>query len=556
MLFGGSSLIRQIGKLRIRLYPNTGGNDLTPHHGLYFREPHRGKTILHTNREVVKMLFSKTLVPTARENPRGISDQSVAKLARAGFVVPDQESRRLELLPMGFMLWKKVISVVSDLARESGFQVVSFDDLGKGSDSISGKIVTSYRHLPLSFIGGDVKKLDAAGFAAEKELSKEVRDAFIAIAAQTAGMAGLKVFFGESEGGEVTYASVPCEKGSWYGRSGFVCNSCSWCGDESSPLSLPEAPSGGDAPLEEVETPGADTIAELCRQLGTEPRETLKTMFYAVGTGDAKEIVAVLARGDHQINDVKLSQVLGGKDVRFADPLEIREAVGDLAGYLGPVGLPGSIRVIADRHVEGCRRLVAGANRPGFHIMNVCWGRDFEARLVADIVSVDESFPCPSCGASISPANIATVASARIGKGASQLSFQDDAGHSCLATRWEGSISMDPLVLAIAGGEKTPSGFAPLDVNVVIASMRNDDAVGLAHLIAEKLEDRGLKVLIDDRDERAGVKFSDAELLGIPVTIVAGRESAERVVEVWQPDGTRGEMPADAAIERAVRWVR
>jgi prolyl-tRNA synthetase len=502
------------------------------------------------------MLFSKILVPTARENPRGISDQAVAKLARAGFVVPDQESKTVELLPMGFLLWEKVASAMADLARDGGFQVVSFEDIAEGADSISGRFVTSYRHLPLSFLGGDARRWDAVGFASDEGSSKEVRNIFMSIAAETARMAGLDVYFGESEGGEVTYASVLCGKGSWYGRNGFVCSSCSWCGDDSSPLSLPEAQGGDDAPLKEVETPGADTIAELCRQLGTEPRETLKTMFYAVESGDAKEIVAVLARGDHQINDRKLSHVLGGRAVRFADPLEIREAVGDLAGYLGPVGLPGGIRVIADRHVEGCRRLVAGANKPGFHIMNVCWGRDFEPRLVADIVSVDGTFPCPSCGASISPANIARVSSARIGNGTSQLSFQDDAGRPCLASRWEGSISLVPLVLSIAGGEKMPARFAPLDVNVVIASMRNDDAVGLGHSISEKLQERGLKVLVDDRDERAGVKFSDAELLGIPVTIVAGRESAESVVEAWQPDGTRGELPADAAIEQAVRWLR
>jgi len=86
--------------------------------------------------------------------------------------------------------------------------------------------------------------------------------------------------------------------------------------------------------------------------------------------------------------------------------------------------------------------------------------------------------------------------------------------------------------------------------------MQNDDAVSLGNIIAERLEERGLRVLLDDRNERAGVKFSDAELLGIPVTVVAGRESADSIVEVWQPDGSRGELPADAVIDNVLNWIR
>jgi prolyl-tRNA synthetase len=101
-----------------------------------------------------------------------------------------------------------------------------------------------------------------------------------------------------------------------------------------------------------------------------------------------------------------------------------------------------------------------------------------------------------------------------------------------------------------------PSRFAPFEANVLIASMKNDDAVSLGNILAERLEEKGIRVLLDDRDERAGVKFSDAELIGAPVTIVAGREASEGVVEAWMPDGSRGELPADAVPDQVLRWVR
>lgn len=502
------------------------------------------------------MRFSKTLIPTTREAPKSISDPAVARLTRAGYLIPDQEKKAFSLLPMGVLLCERVISAAAGLAREAGFHVVGFEDLAGDSLEISQKLVKSYRQLPLSFFGGDLRRWNASGFAADRDSAVAVRDDFLGIASEIARMAGLTLFEGETVDGARKYVSLPCDKGSWHGRSGFVCSSCGWCGDDASPVSAPRPFLKEEAPLGEVETPGADTIAELCRQLGVGPSGTLKTMFYAAESAGNKEIVAVLARGDHQINDRKLSHVLGGGVVRFADPLEIREAVGDLAGYLGPVGLPPAIRVFADRHVEGCCNLAAGANRPGFHLLNACWGRDFKTDNVEDIVSLQENFPCPLCGVEIKPSHLARVSIAGVEPGSSNLSFQGDGGSTRAAFRWDGSLCIMPLVLAIAGGERIPAKFTPFDVNVVIASMQNDDAVALGHSMAEKLEGKGLRVLIDDRDERAGVKFSDAELLCVPVTIVAGREAADGIVEVWQPDGSRGELPADAAVEQTARWVR
>ncbi len=502
------------------------------------------------------MRFSKTLIPTTRETPKNISDPAVARLARAGYIIPDQDRRTVSLLPMGVLLWERVISGVADLAREAGFQIVGFEDLAGDALAVSQKLVKSYRQLPLSFLGGDIRRVDAAGFAADLDSAFTARDAFLEIAREIAGMAGLAAYSGETTGGARKYVSLPCEKGSWHAASGFICSSCQWCGDEASPSPSPEPYREEEAPLQEVETPGADTIVELCRQLDIAPARTLKTMFYAAETPGNKEIVVVLARGDHQINDRKLSHVLGSAVVRFADPLEIREAVGDLAGYLGPVGLSSGIRVFADLHVEGCRNLVVGANKPDFHLLNACWGRDFKAGRVVDIVSLQEDIPCPDCGSAVLPAHLARISVAGVEPEVSGLTFQGDGGAPRAAFRWDGNLCLNILIFAMTRAEGFPARFAPFDVNVVIASMKNDDAVALGHTLLERLEARGLRVLLDDREERAGVKFSDAELLGIPVTVIAGREASEGIVETWLPDGSRSELPADAVIEHAIRLIQ
>lgn len=502
------------------------------------------------------MFFSKTFIPTAREAQKNITDRSVAHLSRAGYIAADQETRALRLLPLGFMLWERVRSDALALAREAGLQVAGFEDVPEDAMTVSRKFVKSYRQLPLTFFSGDIKRWMASGLAPDADSAADTRDRFLEMAGTLCRNAGLIPRSGETIEDGRKYISLSSEKGAWFAKEGFVCSSCSWCGDDASPVGPVQSPGGAAGPIEEVETPGADTIAELCRQLGVDPAATLKTMFYAAEHGGTKEVVAVLARGDHQINDRKLSHVLGGAVVRFADPLEIREAVGDLAGYLGPLGLPGEIRVFADRHVEGSQGLVTGANKPGYHLLNVCWGRDFSSSVVADLVSMQEDLPCPACGSPIVPSHLTRIAVAGTGSEPSGLTFQGEGGAACDAYAWEGTLRMTPLVLAIAGGERIPSRYAPFDVNVLIASMQNDDAVGLGNLIAERLEEKGLRVLLDERNERAGVKFSDAELLGFPVTIVAGRESSEGVVEAWLPDGSRGEMPSDKVIEQVLRWVR
>ncbi|MEA3508404.1 MAG: YbaK/EbsC family protein [Synergistota bacterium] len=496
------------------------------------------------------MRLSKMLLPTVKDAPRGVTDPTVVRLLRAGAVTADPRGRNLGLLPMGVTLWTHMASRIGERALEAGFQPVDIRPLNKSVLPLAGRLVKSYRHLPLTFILNDLRECSAAGLAPDAETLEKMTDLFLDLAGPL--FEGLDVLEGEgvSEAEPVRYRAVRAPAGSWLSFDGMACTACSWCGDASSPTAPPAPAETAEAgPLEDVETPGADTIVELCRQLDISPEITLKTMFYAVETQEGKEILAVLVSGRHQINEAKLAALLGGASVRFADPLEIREAVGDLAGYLGPVGLPKNVRILADSHVEGGQGFVVGANKPGFHTRNACWGRDFKASLIADIISMESGFTCPRCGAPLQETGLVKTAETTRFPVETDLAFQDESGANRNAMLWTGSISVDAVVLSAAPKEGPMRRAAsPWDVNMLIASMKNEDAVKLGETLQKELASAGFSVLLDDRNERAGSKFSDAELLGLPVTLVAGRGASEGKLELWKPDGTRDEITTAQAL--------
>jgi len=496
------------------------------------------------------MRLSKMLLPTVKDAPKGVTDPTVVRLLRAGAVTADPRGKNLGLLPMGVTLWAHMASRITERALEAGFQPVDIRPLNGSVLPLAGRLVKSYRHLPLTFILNDLRECSAAGLAPDADTLNKMTDLFLDLPGPL--FEGLDVLEGEGVSGAVPvrYRAVRAPAGSWLSFDGMACTACSWCGDASAPVAGPAPDETAEpGPLENVETPGADTITELCRQLDIPPEITLKTMFYAAETGKGKEILAVLVRGHHQINEEKLAAVLEGAQVRFADPLEIREAVGDLAGYLGPVGLPKNVRIIADRHVEGGRGFVVGANKPGFHTRNACWGRDFKASLTADLISMESGFVCPRCGAPLQETGLVKTAETTKLPVETDLAFQDESGANRNAMLWTGKISMDAVVLSAAPQEgPMRRASSPWDVNMLIASMKNEDAVKLGETLQKELASAGFRVLLDDRNERAGSKFSDAELLGLPVTLVAGRGAAEGKLELWKPDGSRDEITTAQAL--------
>jgi prolyl-tRNA synthetase len=315
-----------------------------------------------------------------------------------------------------------------------------------------------------------------------------------------------------------------------------------------------------DAP-EEVHTPGFRTIDEVGAFLQTQPHHQMKTMAYIVEhpDADAKQLkvvgktraVVAFLRGDHQLNETKLSAIALG-ELRPMTPEEIEEVFKAPAGYLGPIGLeaaphprkPG-VLVVLDAALEGRTNLIAGANKAEFHLRNVTPGRDFKPTLIADIRNINEGEPDPIAGEPL-----------RLGKAV-------EIGHIFkLGTKY--TESMGSRVLNADGKEVTPimgcygigieriltaaiessaakfggeqyalaPSIAPYQVIVTITNVRDEPLLEAGEKIAVELEAAGIDVLLDDRDERAGVKFKDAELIGVPLRINIGKKLTEGQVEL------------------------
>jgi prolyl-tRNA synthetase len=341
-----------------------------------------------------------------------------------------------------------------------------------------------------------------------------------------------------------------------------------------------------DAP-EEVHTPGFRTIDEVGAFLKTEPHHQLKTMAYIVehkDTGakeDTKQIntvgktraVVAFLRGDHQLNETKLSAIALG-ELRPMTPEEIAATFQAPAGYLGPIGLqaaphprkPG-ILIVLDKALEGRTNLIAGANKEEFHLRNVTPGRDFKPTLIADIRNINEGELDPiggqplrlgkaveighifklgtkyteSMGSRVLDANgkevtpimgcygigIERILTAAIESSAAKFATNSGAPSSPTASSSAKVGSQD----ASESFALSPT-IAPYQVIVTITNVRETDLLAAGEKIAQDLTTAGIDVLLDDRDERAGVKFKDAELIGVPYRINIGKKLSEGAVEL------------------------
>jgi prolyl-tRNA synthetase len=283
-------------------------------------------------------------------------------------------------------------------------------------------------------------------------------------------------------------------------------------------------PASLDAP-EQIETPGVTTIEALAEMLGIDETATSKAMPV---TKDDGTVVLALVRGDDRLEEAKLAAALGVAS-RPATVEEIRAAFGADPGSLGPVGFAGEI--VADETLrEG--QFVAGANRTGWHLRGVEAGRDFQARF-ADIRVPKEGDTCPNCGGALSFQTaievghifkLGTTYSSALG-----ATFLDEDGQERVLVM--GSYGIGPgRVLAAAVeqnhddlGIRWPAGIAPYDVHVVV--LPGAEEIGVQ--AAERLSAAGADVLLDDRDLRAGEKFADADLIGLPLRVTAGKKSLE-----------------------------
>jgi prolyl-tRNA synthetase len=380
---------------------------------------------------------------------------------------------------------------------------------------------------------------------------------FVAVEADSGAMGGSRSqeFMVYTDAGEDLIASCPV---------------CGYAANLEKATSLLEpvtemAPTGDGMP-ELVETPGCAAISDVAEFFKISPASDVKCVAYMAlkhaadskkgGVKDTWHGVAAFLRGDHQVNETKLLGAIGAAELRTMQAEELTQFMNGPAGYLGPVGLNPDktplgegLTVVVDKSLEGRRNLVAGANKQDYHLRNVTPGRDFGWTLLADIRSVNEGEACPAtsenganCGGKLVVGKAVEVGHIfKLGykytesMGARVL---DENGKEVMPIMGCYGIGIERILTAAIEGSNDANGFwlpasiAPFTVVVTVTNVSDAALREAGEKLAAELEAEGLDVLLDDRDERAGVKFKDADLVGIPYRINVGKKAAAGQVEL------------------------
>ncbi len=349
------------------------------------------------------------------------------------------------------------------------------------------------------------------------------------------------------------------------GEDGIAyCDCCGYAANYEKAECVPEEKEfdDGDFDMEKVLTPNVHTINELVEFFGTKPYVFAKTIIYKADD----KYIAAMVRGDREINEVKLKNLVGCvDDLELAEPFMVREITHAEVGFAGPVGL--DIDVYVDKEVAMMKNFIIGANETGYHYKNCNINKDFTPTVVADIRVIETGDKCPKCGKPVKTAQgievghifkLGTKYSDALG-----LTYTDETGvpktvimgcygigvTRCIAAAVEQGHDDNGIVL--------PPAIAPFHAIVIPVNDKNEEQMQMAEKIYEELKSKGIETLLDDRSERVGVKFKDADLVGIPLKIVVGKKCGEGIVEYKKrTDDAAVDMEVSAAIDAACEYIK
>ncbi|MDR3049543.1 MAG: proline--tRNA ligase [Elusimicrobiota bacterium] len=532
------------------------------------------------------MYFSKMFIPTLKEAPSDADIVSAKLMIRAG-MIRKLASGLYEYLPLGLKSIRKVEQIIREELNAIGGQEVSmplimpkemWEETGRWSvygkelfrlkdrknaefclaptheeaiTDLARREIRSYRQLPVMFHQFTEKfrdeirprfgimrsreflMSDAYSFHAdEADLERYYRDIFAAYE-RICKRCGFKFRPVEAASGAIggsyshefmVLADTGEEEIAWC-SCGYGANS------EKAECLKREIAKENPLPKKEIETPNAGTIEEVSKLLNSNAEKFIKTLIYLA---DGKAI-AVLVRGDDEINEIKLQSILCANEIVLADEQTVQKITNAPIGFAGPIGL-NNIQIIADLTVPEIPNAITGANKKDFHIKNVNYDRDYKADIIADIRKVRHDDICPRCK-----------------KEKLQFSRGIEIGHTFkLGVKYSKSMNAvyldtngkeNPVVMGCYGigvsrilaatieqshdenGIIWTDNIAPFEVLIVPINFADAKTKEIVKLIYKELTDKGLEVLIDDRDERAGVKFKDADLIGIPYRITIGEKA-------------------------------
>jgi len=338
------------------------------------------------------------------------------------------------------------------------------------------------------------------------------------------------------------------------------CDECGYAAnEEKAGWTRPAPETSEELAIEKIHTPDVKTIEELCGYLNCGPDAFVKTILYNI---DGK-FVAAMCRGDRDINETKLGNLYDATEMELAAFADVEMITGAKVGFAGPVGLKQKIDIVVDPEVEGMKNFVVGACETDYHFKNVNIGRDFKADKVADITNAKAGDICPKCG----KGKLGMARGVEVGhifklgtkySDALGCVYLDNNGkeHSMVMGCY--GIGVSRVLAAIIeqyhddDGIIWPTVVAPYKIIVVPTKANDEELMTVANKIYDDLTKAGCEVLIDDRNERPGVKFKDADLIGIPLRITVGRRAGEGIVEVKRRDSQEtSEITVDEAIKLA-----
>ncbi len=566
------------------------------------------------------MRYSDYLLPTLKETPADAEIISHQLMLRAGMI------RKLaagiyNYLPMGLRAIRKVEQIVreemnragavellmpmvvpAELWQESGRweqygkELLRFADR-KDSDFCLGptheEVITdlvrgtvrSYRQLPLNLYQIQSKFRDEVRprfglmrgreFIMKDAYSFDLDEAGADLAYEKMYQAYRRIF----ERCGLKFRAVEADTGNIGGSSSHEfmvlaesgedaivsCSGCAYAANvEKAELTI-RTPSVAEpqAELAKVPTPGCRTIEEVAAFLKVGRERLVKTLIVQT---DGGEILAVLLRGDHELNDIKLCRLLGCSEVKLADDETVRDITGAPVGFAGPFGL--NLRVLADQAVAEMVDFIAGANQADMHFTGVACGRDFAMPTFADLRLAKAGDACPRCGAVLElwrgievghVFKLGTQYSAALG-----ATVLDDRGQERDLFMGCYGIGVGRTVAAAIeqnhdrNGIVFPLSIAPFQVLITVVNPREEDVLAAANDLYRQLDGAGIEVLLDDRDERPGSKFKDADLIGIPLRVTIGsRGLTEGAVELQErASGQRSMLPLAEAAGLLAEQVR
>ncbi len=340
------------------------------------------------------------------------------------------------------------------------------------------------------------------------------------------------------------------------------CDDCGFAADvEAATTALAVAEGPGDGTLQKVHTPGLGAIEEVAAFFGVPESATRKSL--ALIAEDGSKVVAIVP-GDHELNDVKAEHLFG--EYHLMSEEELEEA-GLFKGFIGPVGLPAGIRLVCDESLRASSQWACGANEVDYHFTGARPDRDFAVDEWADIASVNEGDPCPHCGSALKSARGIEVSQVfQLGTKYSEAmgaTFMDEDGKEKPLIMGCYGIGVSRTLAAVVEqhhdehGIIWPVSVAPYEVEVIPLDVNDDLVWPVAEKVAQELAAAGIEVVVDDRKERPGVKFNDADLMGFPYQIVCGKKAVKNgnVELKARATGERSEIAIEDIVAQLTEMV-